>query len=74
MKAAPKMYKALKKGFVNNQLVQEGDIFQYDGEPGEWMDAVDKSELKAIAKEQEADQEAEEIVDRAHESRARKHK
>lgn len=42
-------YKVLQKSFIGNRIVEEGEIVDYDGEPSENLEPVDKAAKKAAA-------------------------
>lgn len=39
-------YKLLAKHFINNSIMDEGAIVEYDGKPGEMMELVDDDKPK----------------------------
>lgn len=44
-------YKLLAKHFVNNSIHEEGEIVEYDGKPGQYMELVeDENKGRAKAK------------------------
>lgn len=50
-------YKVLAKSFINNSIVEEGDIVDYDGKPGSNLELVegDKPKAKGGKKSAEAE-------------------
>lgn len=42
-------YRVLQKSFVNNSLVEEGEIVEFDGEPGTNLEPLKKSKKGAGA-------------------------
>lgn len=50
-------YKVLAKSFINNSIVEEGDIVEYDGKPGSNLELVegDKPEVKGGKKGNKAE-------------------
>ena len=40
-------YKVLQKSFIGNRLVEEGETIDYDGEPSDNLEPVDKAAKKA---------------------------
>lgn len=40
-------YKVLAKSFINNSIVEEGDIVDYDGKPGSNLELVEGDKPKA---------------------------
>jgi hypothetical protein len=36
-----KRYKAIKKGFDGKQIRHPGEVFDFDGKPGSWMEEVE---------------------------------
>jgi len=42
-------YKALERGYVDEHIVEEGEIFTTDAKPGKWMEEV-VDEKKPTAK------------------------
>ena len=51
-------YRVLTKSFVNNALVEEGDIIEYDGVPHDNLEPMDKEASKAAEQTSAADLEA----------------
>lgn len=50
-------YKVLQKSFINNQILEEGEIVEYDGEPSSNLELVKKGKAKAESQESEASEE-----------------
>jgi hypothetical protein len=44
-------YKALKKGYDGVKLREPGEVFEFDGKPGSWMQALDGQAAPAPAVE-----------------------
>ena len=42
-------YRVLAKSFINNILVQEGDVIEFDGKPGSNLELVVKDEAPVAA-------------------------
>jgi hypothetical protein len=43
---AAKQYRVLKRSFINDRLVEPGEIVVYDGKPGSNLEAVDAKGVK----------------------------
>lgn len=43
-----KTFKALARGFVNGSIVEVGQIFEYEGEHGSWMQEVKADVVQEI--------------------------
>ena len=41
-------YKVLQKSFLGNRLVEEGEVVDYDGEPSDNLEPVDKAAKKVV--------------------------
>lgn len=41
-------YKVLQKSFIGNRLVEEGETVDYDGEPSDNLEPVDKAAKKVV--------------------------
>ena len=39
-------YKVLAKSFINNSIVEEGDVVEYDGKPGSSLELVEGDKPK----------------------------
>lgn len=37
------MYKAKERGFVG-RVIEAGEVFNYDGKPGKWMEKIESKE------------------------------
>ncbi|HET8869799.1 MAG TPA: hypothetical protein VFM48_05100 [Aquabacterium sp.] len=48
-------YRVLAKSFINNALVEEGTIVEYDGVPSDNLEPIDKPAEKAAAQSAAAD-------------------
>lgn len=42
-------YRVLQTSFIGNRLVQEGDVIDFDGEPSDNLEPMDKAAKKAAA-------------------------
>lgn len=51
-------YRVLTKSFINNAIVEEGTIIEFDGAPSDNMEPMDKPAEKAAAEAATADLEA----------------
>lgn len=50
-------YKVLQKSFINNKIVEESEVIEYDGEISENLELVKKGKAKAESQESEASEE-----------------
>ena len=50
-------YKVIQKSYINNKIVEEGEIVEYDGEVFENLELVKKGKAKAESQESEASEE-----------------
>lgn len=41
-------YKVLQKSFIGNRLVEEGETVDYDGEPSDNLEPIDKAAKKVV--------------------------
>jgi len=48
-------YKVLAKSFINNSIVEEGEIVEYDGKPGSNLELIDDDKPKSKAKAKRGD-------------------
>lgn len=48
-------YKVLAKSFINNSIVEEGDVVDYDGKPGSNLELVEEDKPKGRGKRAEAE-------------------
>lgn len=45
-------YRVLASSFINNALVQEGDVVEYDGKPGSSLELIEEGKPEGKAKGQ----------------------
>lgn len=53
-------YKVLAKSFINNSIVEEGDIVEYDGKPGSNLELIEDDKPKRGKKAVEAEESSKE--------------
>ena len=59
-------YKAIKRGF-HESIREVGDVFEYEGVPGLWMELVEeKSEAKAETKPEKKAEQKKHAPEKAH--------
>lgn len=50
-------YKVLQKSYINNKIVEEGEIVEFDGDVSDNLKLMKRGEAKAEPKESEASEE-----------------
>lgn len=55
-------YRVLQTSFIGNRLVQEGDVIDFDGEPSDNLEPMDKAAKKAAAAANTPEAQAEAIA------------
>lgn len=53
-------YKVLAKSFINNSIVEEGEVVEYDGKPGTNLELIEDGKPKRGKKAVEAEGSSEE--------------